>query len=231
MLDDFDDQPSANDPYKERLRQVAEKIQVGDSDEGADALGEIVQTAVEQAHSRRRSTDDVQQALKQLVREQENEKALGAFKKKYPTIAGDEDLTNTTVAVLEREIADDLRKAGVPEEQLAKVKGNTMALVQAHNAARMGGLALRDAEQILDATGKTLQQKYHLRPAQRSPQEYVRDLRIQRGLPVREDLPEPARTADYGRAAPRSDEETRARNEAHIQRVREARGFGSRQYR
>ena len=165
------------------------------------------------------------------MREQENEKALGAFKKKYPTIAGDEDLTNTTVAVMEREITDDLRKAGVPDEQLAKVKGNTMALVQAHNAARMGGLALRDAEQILDATGKTLQQKYHLRPAQRSPQEYVRDLRIQRGLPVREDLPEPARAVDYGRAAPRSDEETRARNEAHIQRVREARGFGSRQYR
>ena len=223
------------DHDREKIRELTERIQVGDADEGAEALQELIDTAVEQANARQANDRG---SLREAMREEmadmrvkaENNAALNKFQKRFPQLNQDPVLVDGVKGIVRRELTEDLKKAGVSEEELARIE-RVEDLASLHGHARMKGHQVRNADDLLTQTGQEITRRGWAKPAQRSPQEYVRDLRIQRGLPVREDLPEPARAADYGRAAPRSDEETRARNEAHIQRVREARGFGSRQYR
>jgi hypothetical protein len=95
-----------------------------------------------------------------------------------------------------------------------------------HGQARLAGAKLRSPEEILDAAGNTLQKKFNIKPAQRSPQEYLRDLRIQRGLPVREQHEKPAGASDYGRGGDAyGDSSSLAARQERVRQMRIARGF------
>ena len=188
------------DHDRERLRELTEKIQFGDADEGTEALEQIVGLAREQAPDR--------DAIKQAMREEmvdmrlkaENDRALEKFAKKYPSLREDQVLVEAATHVLRDKIVDDLKSIGIPDDAIAPLRGDTGSLVTAHTQARAKGHKVRGPDDLLNATGAELGKRFNIKPAQRSPAEYVRDMRIQRGLPVREERVEQGGATDYGRS-------------------------------
>src|SRR5262245_36866246 len=117
---------------REKLRAAAERIQVGDLEEGVDALEEVVELA--------RGSGDTRQAVRSELAtmkfEYENSAALKRFSEKYPDVAKDDLLAEAGVTALRREIEQDLKQIGVKDEDLAPVRSNTQAMVRAHTEAR-----------------------------------------------------------------------------------------------
>ena len=221
------------DHDRDKIRELTERIQVGDADEGAEALQEIIDTAVEQANARQANDRG---AMREAMREEmvsarrkvENDAALEKFGKRFPQLKDDTILVDGVKGIVRHELIEDLKKTGaVPEADLARIE-RVEDLAALHGHARAQGHQVRSPDEVLARTGQEITRRGWARPAQRSPQEYVRDMRIARGLPVREERVEPARAANYGRAAPRSDEETMARNQEWVRKSREARGYDRR---
>ncbi|HEY1247233.1 MAG TPA: hypothetical protein VGF29_20625 [Hyphomicrobiaceae bacterium] len=165
---------------RDKLRQLAERIQVGDTDEGADALAELAE------HTRGVDREALKRELRQeatLARiRAEQDQALGRFGNRYPNVANDKVLVDAATTVIRDELAADLKRAGASDKDLAAIRGDVGKLAAAHNYARAGGLKLRTPDEILDSTGKTLTDKFNIRPASRDPMDYVRNLRAQRGF-------------------------------------------------
>jgi hypothetical protein len=222
MSDNYDDESGQRDPTREKLRAITEKIQVGDTDEGAEAIGELIEHVA-------RSTGSVRQALRQELAahrlEAENNAALGKFAKRYANVANDAVLTEAATHVLRDKIVEELKGAGVAEEVLAPVRSDTQRLADAYTAARLQGLNVRAPEPLLDETGQELSRRFNIRPTQRSPREYVRSLRAERGLPDRERRDGLAPAADFGRARTSDDFGSLEARRERVRAMREARGF------
>jgi hypothetical protein len=221
QYDTTDNDPNAagRDLSAADLRGLVERIQVGDSDEGAEALGEIMSRAKASATVDRDTVRAMMlEEAAQMKLRAENAEALDKFASKYPALREDNLLTDAAARVLRNQIVDDLKGAGASDEDLAPVRDDTQRLVAAHGAARMRGIKLKSSQELLDSTGAVLTEKFNIRPARREPREYVRDMRRDRGFDG---------SGQAGTKAPASSDNDRTR--AHIQRLRAARGFAPRQ--
>ena len=222
-MPDYDDN-TTHDP-KEKLRSLAERIQVGDTDEGAEAIQEMIGMVRDQGVARENVRAALREELNDARLKSENQKALTSFERKYPSLQ-DPVLADAAKRVIQDEIIADLKAGGASDDDIAPIREDVGKLVQVHGQARLSGANLRTPEQILDASGDTLQKKFNIKPAQRSPQEYVRDLRIQRGLPVREQHEKPAEAADYGRGGDAyGDAASLEARRERVRAMRAARGF------
>jgi hypothetical protein len=198
---------------RDRLRDLSERIQVGDTDEGADALGEIVDM-VQAQHGD--TSLAVRRELADMQLKAENDAALGKFAKRYPALTQEPVLVEAATHVLRDEIARDLRAAGVTDDELKPIRENVGQLASLHGKARlMRHEGVRQADKLLEDVGGVLSEKFNLKPAGtgRSPNEYVRDLRAERGFKSQDaelrdaggsrapgsgrPTPEPNRAADY----------------------------------
>jgi hypothetical protein len=220
--DDENGQPQV-DPYREKIRSITERIQVGDTEEGAQALGELIEHT--RASDRATMGQSLRQELAAMRMQAENDAALGKFAKRYAKVAQDPVLIEAGMHVLRDKMADDLKAAGVAEEMIAPVRGDTNRMASAYNAARLHGLNVRSPEKLLEDTGEELSKRFGIRPTQRSPQEYVRSLRAERGLPDREARAEQPQAADYGRARASDDFGSLEARRERVRAMREARGF------
>jgi hypothetical protein len=221
----MDDDNTTQDDPKERLRSLAERIQVGDTDEGAEAIQEMIGMVRDQGVARENVRAALREELNDARLNAENRKALATFERKYPNVAKDGVLAEAAAHVIRDEIVEDLRAGGATDEDIARIQGDTGRLVAVHGQARLAGATLRTPEQILDAAGRTLQKKFSIRPAQRSPQEYVRSLREDRGLAVREAHEQPRGAADYGRDRASDDFGSLEARRERVRAMRAARGF------
>jgi hypothetical protein len=212
------------DAYREKLRSITERIQVGDTDEGAAALEEAMAIAVD-AGGRNRA------AIRETMREEmvtawlqaENVEALKTFGKRYGP--GNPLMGEAAEHALRDEIATDLKAIGIPDEAIAPLRGNTGAMVGAHTEARAKGRQVRKPDDLVGAVGKTLERELNLRPIRPRPGEYVASLRAQRGLPNREQRGEPVAASDYGRDRESDDFGSLEGRRARVRAMREARGF------
>jgi hypothetical protein len=210
--------PTENyDADQDDLRSLTEKIQVGDTEEGAQALGEIINRA-------RASVD--RNSIRQMMQEEaaemklraENTKALEKFAAKYPTLKDDHLLVDAAQRVLRDRIVDDLKGAGATDDDLAPLRDDTGRLVAAHSQARLRGVKLQSPDELLNATGAVLTERFNIRPARRSGTEYVREMRRDRGF-----------AADgSGQAGAQASAVPDDRTASYVQRLRTARGFPAR---
>jgi hypothetical protein len=203
-----------NDLQAEDFEQLAEQLQVGDTQEGAQALQRIV----EKAGSRRDISADVHAVLARDRVREEVQMSMAEFDKAYPDIVKDELLTETAFTAMRQEIVKDLKELGATDEVLAPIRGNTPAMMQTYAQMRIAGKG-RSTGEILKAVGTTLNERYGFKPARagrHEPAEVIRQQREARHYSTDEADIGPSRSAA---AAPSEAEQKRAdRARAHIDR-------------
>ena len=165
--DEFEDtpeQPRHTTPtpgnQNDRLKAIVEKIQVGDGDEGAEALQEFAQVVHQ----------NIQTQAVLGAREAEMRNALDRFMHRYPQLAKDPDLGTAGVAVLARTLKAEIKKlGGITDDQLNSIPndlGGVRALAHTTAAYRaQGHRQIRDFDGVLDAVGQEMGRKFGLRPS------------------------------------------------------------------
>lgn len=152
------------------LKSIIERIQVGDTDDGAAALAEFA-NAVRPSESAKQGVDvaEVGRVVAQQLVLSQTEASMNAalerFKEKYPQIAEDNDLGVTGLGILARTLVDELKAhAGLTDEQLAPFRTNVRQLAHATAELKRRGKNVRSFDELLDATGDVMAQKYGLKP-------------------------------------------------------------------
>jgi hypothetical protein len=215
---------------REKLKELTSRIQVGDEDEGAEALQELVETTVERvrANERANARQAVDDRLLDLSAAKENKAALDKFAKRFGKAAEKPMVQAATVDRMRTEIASDLRSAGVTDEELGQIGGdlNRLGLLHAH-ARRVGHQGVRSAERLLDDVGQALTDELGIKPegVGRTPEQYVRDLKRDRGFKVSDEDPAGRREGSRAPNAGRLTEDEMERNRAIVAQMRAARGF------
>jgi hypothetical protein len=206
---------------REKLRSIVERVQVGDTDEGVEAMTELLDE-----HSRSSGGGTGQAVRRELVNMQfqaESEKALERFGQRWSNIAKDQDLSEVGMKKLGENMAADLRAVGLSEEDIAPARGDVGRLFQAHTAARLQGLKVRSTDDLLEATGRQLGDKFKIAPTARTRQEIVRAARTARGFANREEDD----SSSARRTPSPAEDARRARARRHLEAARKARGFES----
>jgi hypothetical protein len=214
-----------DDEQRERLRNITERIQVGDVDEGTEALQEVISMA--RAEERANARLAVREEMVNLRLNSENDTALQKFQRKYPRVAEDPLLLEAGVSALRREIAKDLRAAGVTDEELAPIQHDTGRLASLHGKARLMGRA-RSAEKLLDDVGGVMSRSFNIPAATRSNREFLLDERQRRGFSnenLVEEREPPARRDGVRRVAQADAAADHDRRRQIIAEARRARGF------
>jgi hypothetical protein len=215
---------------REKLKELTEKIQVGDADEGAEALAEAFQLARDEERADARQA--VRQELVDMRLRQENDAALGKFAKRFKKLVDEPLLVTAATDVLKGEIEKDLLQAGLSDEVLQTVRGDVARLASLHGKARiMGHERVRSADKLLEDVGGVMSKKFNIKPdgVGRTPNEYVRDLRAERGF-KRHDDDETAGRRSGSRAPASGSLTTEQSNRAasYVESLRAARGFAPR---
>jgi hypothetical protein len=161
-FEEHEEQPRHSTPtpgnQNDRLKAIVEKIQIGDSDEGVEALQELTRVVHQ----------GIQQQAFVSANEAAMKNALDRFVQKYPDVAKDADLGNTGMSVLARVLKSELgRVPGVTQGQLDEIPVDMHAVrAMAHSVAamRQQGHQLRNFDQIMDAVGDQMSRKFGLRP-------------------------------------------------------------------
>lgn len=243
--DDYDDnaetrdaQPAAADQGQssesDRLREIADKIQVGDMEEGARALGEMLQIAEERG---RRS---VGQAMVNAGRQAENSRAAARFINKYQVLAHDPDEADKGMGIIRDTLVDELKRAGLPDSEIAGIRNNIDGLGKVYTSAREQGLKVRPPDEVLADAGPRMEREGIL-PGRDGVNRartarWINEERKARGFPVvdkagaRIEPPDGTRRTTAPASMPRPptrtrDEEVRDRNRAFLDETRRARRF------
>jgi hypothetical protein len=216
---------------RDKLRELTERIQVGDTDEGADALGEIVDMVRTDERANAADTRHaVRQELADLQLKSENDAALGKFARRYPALTKDPVLVEAAAHVLRDELARDLKHAGVTDDELSSIRDDVGRLAGLHGKARiMGHEGVRSADKLLDDVGGVLAEKFHIKPAGtgRTPEQYVRDMKRERGFKVSDEDPVGRRDGSRAPNAGRLTQDQQERTRRVVREMRQARGFAS----
>lgn len=225
------DQPD-DDIDAEKLESIVQRIQVGDTEEGRQALIDFLKMS-------RSGKGDGAENVGRVVREEmaksqlvdEVTSATAEFKEKYSGIISDPDLLNIALVSLTREITNDLVKSGVDEKSIRNA--NLDQLMDLHQRARMAGApAPRRYKDILDTVGTSVSTKFapvlqtrqapanqdRSQPQQRSNADVIAG-RVDR---KRAATPQP-RTA--GARMPTEPQKSRKTPQQIVQEARQARGF------
>jgi hypothetical protein len=221
-----------------KLREIVERIQVGDADEGAEAIAELVTLQ----NSGRPTTEQVTpEQIRKVVTEslvaqktqEDIDSALVEFKSNFTVIAEDPDLRDVALTKLQSELRKDLKATGVSDEDLAPISGNIGALLAAHRHARTAGSAtVRTYGKLLSDIGNDMSAKFGIKPApQPSPgsphQQQQRPTApspaAQRRVEAKRSAPQQPRTA--GVRAPQPQAPRPKTSEEQVDEMRRYRGF------
>lgn len=234
-------QPAAVSIDQDKLRAIAERLQVGDTDEGTQALADYMTEVVAAAQARQPNVDPaqvtswVQDAVVQMQSRAEADAALARFADRYKPLVENEDLALTSMTVLTRELMKDLKAAGFRDEDLAANRHDTRTLAHWHRAARQTNRDLRDYDRLLGDVGDYMVRTYNLKidqpaaPASPTPpnqqhgnSEQTAQARIER----KRALPQQPRSANV-RAAIETAPRPKTRAEV-LNEMRQSRGFATR---
>jgi hypothetical protein len=213
---------------RERLKAITERVQMGDAEEGAEALEEVISLA--RASDRNQTRQVMRDEFAEMGRQAENRSALAKLAKKYPTLMTDEDLVDVAKTRLRREIVTDLKAGGgLTDELLEPIKNDTDRLVGAHGHARSVGANVRSTEKLLFDTMDGVAEKYGIKPAGtgRTHAEYIADLRTERGFKRQDDgLRDAGGSRAPGSGSLTADQAQKAAT--YVEKLRQARGFAPR---
>lgn len=145
-----------------KLAEIAERIQVGTAEEGKQALVELIGVVSGKSVDADQVTKLVQSSLVLNQRQQDINAALDTFGKKYPKIVADEDLAETGLSMVQREMKRDMLALGIPPEHLKEIEGNRRAMSAAYQELLGRGHKLRPLGKLLDDVGDAMSAKYNL---------------------------------------------------------------------
>jgi hypothetical protein len=128
-------QPSAPN---ERLKSIVERIQIGDSDEGAQAMEELAGELEKRAQIKAFQNQHSQELLR----------AVNNFGAKNPNIVSDPDLAQTGMTILARTMAADIEALGLKPEAVDAIRHNVRDLAFVAAALRQGGHKSGHAEEV-----------------------------------------------------------------------------------
>lgn len=148
----------------EQLKGIIERIQVGDSEEGVEALQELVE-AVAPRDDADTVGKVVEQRLTTIKTEEEIHNALTAFATNYPEIAKDEILADAGRTILRNELIKDLQSVGADQAEIDKIKHDARALAAAQRHLRSQGHKVRSYNDLLEEVGKTMVTKFGIKRA------------------------------------------------------------------
>lgn len=151
----------------EKLKGIVERIQVGDTDEGTQALQELIEVVRDSGESFNPAKvgELVQQHLIRTQTQEEINTALAGFVKDYPDLAKDEVLADAGRTVLRQELIKDLKSVGASDAEIDKIKHDPRALAAAQRELRVAGHSVRSYADILGAVGKTMVDRFNIKPA------------------------------------------------------------------
>lgn len=214
---------------QETMRRIVDRIQIGDADEGAQALAELVQLVNQaQPAASQVSAEQVGQLVRQQLVQQETQKdidaALKDFGSKYADIAQDSEYSVLALDLVAREMRKDLKTVGLSDEDLAPIGNDARQLAFLHRQAKANGHQVRSYGEVLNSIGDHMTTKFNLKRSQ--PQQQQRTQapitadRAARKLQVQQQ----PRTAGARVPAPQAPKPKTALEK--IEEMREARGFG-----
>lgn len=148
----------------EKLKGIAQKLQVGNEEEGAEALAELSSMLGHNQVDAQMVSRMVQEHLDRTAQRTEMNAALKRFQGDYPEIAGNRALQEAGLTMVAMEIEQDLEAAGIRPEELTPVRGNLKLLLQAQKNLRESGYQVRGYDELLSATGKKMVTEFKLRP-------------------------------------------------------------------
>lgn len=145
----------------EKLENIVERIQIGDKDEGSQALAELIEIVSSAGNDRDTlKPDDIGRVVnEQLARSRiqgEIEQAAASFKDKYAGITSDPDMLDMSLNRLGSEVRQDLLNAGIAEAE----KASKERLLELHSQARIRGLRVNPIQVHFDKVGKELSSKF-----------------------------------------------------------------------
>lgn len=230
--------PAAVEIDQDKLRAIAERLQVGDTDEGTQALADYMTEVVAAAQARQPNLDPaqisnwVQDAVLQMQSKAEADAALEKFAERYEPLVKNEDLAITSMTVLTRELMKDLKAAGFRDEDLAANRHDTRTLAHWHRVARQTHRDLRNYDKLLSDVGEYMVKTYNLKidqppPSQPSnPQQRTPQQSAQARLERKAALPSQPRSASV-RASIDTPPRPKTREDV-LNQMRQSRGYASR---
>lgn len=151
---------------KEKLRTIVQRIQVGDEEEGAEALLELAQTL--EAGKQQITPEDIGRVVARSQIQNELKGAAEAFQGKHAAVINDPDLRDVTFGRVRSEVREDLQKLGFDSQKLAGMTGEQ--LFSLHMDARAKGMKVRDYNQVFDKVGTDMTKRFGAVVAPPSPQ-------------------------------------------------------------
>lgn len=151
---------------RDKLRNIAERIQLGDTEDGVAALQEVIELSIREATMARGGTPDVSRAVQETLQEErfkaEFNNGVQRFAEKYPTVAQDPDLGLAAQSAFRNEVIADLRACGIDDDDIAMFKGDIPSLMKAQRQLRLNGHKARSIDQLLDQVGTRLASKFRV---------------------------------------------------------------------
>lgn len=154
------DAKATNQPSKldrEKLRGIVQRLQIGDEDEGVDALSEVVSLLA--ADSRPGVTrEDIEREIAQSRLKSEMTAAGEAFQEKHAAIMGDQELREIAYGRIRGEVRADLASLGIDAQQLAGLNGEQLFTL--HMNARAQGAKVRSYDKLFEKAGADVSTRY-----------------------------------------------------------------------
>ncbi|MGH6791586.1 MAG: hypothetical protein ACRECF_02470, partial [Methyloceanibacter sp.] len=159
----------------EKLTEIVERIQIGDTDEGAQALGDLVQLI-----SRNTRPENVEAEVRRVLAQQnqqaEIDQAIAGFASANSDLVANSDLEEVVLTVAAREIRSDMKRIGVPEEAIKALGNDKRRLADAYHGLRARGYPVRPLPDLLNDVGTHIRTAFNMPapagqpPSPRSPQ-------------------------------------------------------------
>jgi hypothetical protein len=164
----------------EKYRGIVSRIQVGDEDEGAKALAELVQDAVKQTmeevnrEGAKLSPEEWNRRIDDRVAENAVNSAVKGAIDKFGTdhkeLVADPLYSSAVFTAVRMEMEKDIKAAGITDAQFEPFKGDVQATAKLFQHLQTQGHLKRDMGVLLDTVGTTLKTKFGIaKPVEPAP--------------------------------------------------------------
>lgn len=145
----------------EKLENIVERIQIGDKEEGREALAELIQLVGGKQGDGVKAEEIGRVVTEQIARARivsEIEDATTSFRQKYDALVADPDVLNVSISRLAGEVRQDLISAGL--DKTAAERATPDQLMELHTQARIKGIKVRPIRDHLDKVGADMTAKF-----------------------------------------------------------------------
>ncbi len=208
--------------HAELFRDMAEKLQVGDVEEGAEALASLFQALSPQQQAQ--SPEEIADFVLAEAERRAADKVVGDnFASAHQEIVGDNVLLGATINRLHESVVEDLRSIGCDPKFLEIARSDLEKAKVLHDDFRLTqGYALRDPAVLVDLAAREIESRYV--PGKREPQQLqpTQSDRMQNRAEEKRGLSQPRRVSVVDRQSGPTERRTAG---SIVDQMRKARQF------